>query len=86
MKAQLENSTDVWVVHNEDRCRGEACTIHNHSDHHMRTWRQYFRDDRNMMERICPHGIGHPDPDDPTENRIHGCDGCCKPPTKGTPE
>jgi hypothetical protein len=33
------------------------------------------------MERICPHGIGHPDPDDPAFKNpiegVHGCDGCC---------
>lgn len=46
------------------------------------------------MERICPHGIGHPDPDDIAFKRnrprfgedmakadsIHGCDGCCQGP------
>ena len=34
------------------------------------------------MERMCPHGVGHPDPDDVTNLGedvigIHGCDGCC---------
>ena len=27
------------------------------------------------MERICPHGIGHPDPDDMTEDTVHGVTG-----------
>jgi hypothetical protein len=54
----------------------------------MRDFPQSFRFDRYLMERICPHGIGHPDPDDPKismghgdpENNydlVHGCDGCC---------
>ena len=38
-----------------------------------------------IMERICPHGIGHPDVDQANYNtrngleyeNIHGCDGCC---------
>lgn len=30
-----------------------------------------------MMERMCPHGIGHPDPDEITLDVVHGCDGCC---------
>jgi hypothetical protein len=48
------------------------------------------------MERICPHGVGHPDPDDLAYRisiakkmgkdtkylGIHGCDGCCTPPKK----
>ena len=33
------------------------------------------------MERTCPHGVGHPDPDSPwahdSHEWIHGCDGCC---------
>lgn len=34
------------------------------------------------MERICKHGIGHPDPDDlkvqsSWAEGVHGCDGCC---------
>jgi hypothetical protein len=34
------------------------------------------------MERICPHGVGHPDPDHVFYTKrmtdtIHGCDGCC---------
>ena len=86
VKHRLENSPVLMVVHRSKVCEGLPCTIHNRSDHHMRSWAQYYRSDRGMMERICPHGIGHPDPDDPTEDRIHGCDGCCKPPAKGTSE
>lgn len=33
------------------------------------------------MERICPHGIGHPDPDeinlDENGRSVHGCCGIC---------
>jgi hypothetical protein len=30
----------------------------------MNTWTRVIRTDRNnLMERVCPHGIGHPDPD-----------------------
>jgi len=29
------------------------------------------------MERECPDGIGHPDPDEINPNKMHGCDGCC---------
>lgn len=76
-------------VHSEDQCRGRQCCIHNPSDHHMVTWPQNWRDDRGLMERICPHGVGHPDPDDlyykelvggPEKaywESIHGCCGCC---------
>lgn len=64
-------------VHQPDECCKERCAIHNQSDHHMKDWEQNWRPDKRMIERICPHGIGHPDPDDPATDRTHGCDGCC---------
>jgi hypothetical protein len=72
----------VLETHPESRCAGDVCCIHNPSDHHMRDWQQLWRGDRGIVERLCAHGIGHPDPDDlrvrrdPAE-RVHGCDGCC---------
>lgn len=78
----LEHSNENLVaVHDSSQCEGEFCTIHNMSDHSMRAFPQHWRGDRGLMERMCPHGVGHPDPDDvkyvdPYE-RIHGCDGCC---------
>ena len=78
-KVTLENTKEYVYVHTEDMCEGEVCYIHNRTDHHMRSYPQHWRDDRWIMERICPHGIGHPDPDDPTEDRMHKCDGCCRP-------
>lgn len=76
-------------VHQPDACEGRACCIHNPSDHHMREWPMVWRDDRGLMERTCPCGIGHPDPDhmayvlavpgpvDERESGVHGCCGHC---------
>lgn len=72
-------------VHAAERCAGRPCVLHNPSDHHMRDWPLVWRGDRRIMERTCPHGIGHPDPDDMAYQRtlpngdpgVHGCDGCC---------
>lgn len=76
----LENTDQrMWSVHAPDLCAGEHCTIHNRSDHHMRGWPQNWRSDRGLMERICPHGVGHPDPDEISTDTTHGCDGCCVP-------
>jgi hypothetical protein len=50
-------------VHPMDNCAGEPCVIHNPTEHHMRSWTLVWRDDRKLFERICPHGVGHPDPD-----------------------
>lgn len=81
----LENTDQQIWVHPNFACKNEACTIHNRSDHCMRSFPQEWRTDRAIMERICPHGVGHPDPD---EYKIrgekgkyelyHGCDGCCE--------
>lgn len=80
------------LVHDKKDCSG-YCPIHNPSNHHMKDWPLHWRDDRRMFERICSHGVGHPDPDDleyrksllPSWDKgeylgIHGCDGCCAPP------
>jgi hypothetical protein len=74
------------LVHSKGDCKGEYCCIHNPSDHHMKNWPTHWRDDIGLMERICPHGVGHPDPDDLAYKKrmgmkdsegVHGCDGCC---------
>lgn len=65
-------------VHLPNQCRNDYCTIHNPSQHSMIGFPQRWRQDRGFMERMCPHGIGHPDPDDIIISRVHGCDGCCR--------
>jgi hypothetical protein len=76
--AWVDDFNQVIVnVHRSDQCRNHFCTIHNHSEHHMIGFPQKWRQDRHFMERVCPHGIGHPDPDEIIQNTIHACDGCC---------
>lgn len=79
MKITLEHSSQELVnVHSLEDCEGDVCPIHKLTDHSMRSFPQHWRDDRGIMERICSHGVGHPDPDDVlNEDRVHGCDGCC---------
>lgn len=84
------NATPVLRYHSSAACKGQHCCIHNPSDHHMKAWPKVWRADRQMMERTCPHGVGHPDPDDvafhmskhPGDDfyTVHGCDGCCEDP------
>lgn len=71
-------------AHSAGACTGAPCPIHWPSQHHMRFWGQNWRNDRKIIERICPeHGTGHPDPDDAARNRVHTCCGCClAPPPK----
>lgn len=72
-------------IHNASICFGRPCVIHNPSDHHMRDWVTHWNSETQMMERICPHGQAHPDPDDLEYHKSmdhaipdHICDGCCK--------
>jgi hypothetical protein len=61
----LEHSSQELVnVHSLEDCEGDVCPIHKLTDHSMRSFPQHWRDDRRIMERICSHGVGHPDPDD----------------------
>jgi len=70
--------TDVVLsnVHAEYRCEGQACSVHNRSDHPLRAYPQVWA---SGMFRECPHGDLHPDPDDRYVDETHDCDGCCKP-------
>ena len=71
------------LTHSQVRCEGTHCPVHNPSNHHMKDWPQNYRDDLGCTERVCEHGIGHPDPDDIMwESTVHGCDGCCTPPAE----
>lgn len=67
---QASASTGVQVgerplyVHARSACEDDpACVIHKPSDHHMKDWPLNWRGDTGVMERICSHGCGHPDPD-----------------------
>lgn len=77
-------------VHKPSACAGEFCPVHNPSNHPMKNFKTLWRGDRGLMERICEHGVGHPDPDHIAHTRrlygdeaadtelVHGCDGCCQ--------
>lgn len=82
----------ILETHDPRACEGTYCCIHNPSNHPLNNLPLNWRADRHpsFMERICEHGVGHPDPDDLAYKRrlrptmfaklalgIHGCDGCC---------
>lgn len=75
----------VVVTHHPFRCEGRGCVVHHPSDHPLTSWPVVYRADKGFSERICLHGVGHPDPDDVEYGRsigqdwwgVHGCDGCC---------
>lgn len=91
---ELDSMTEVTEIfggetirtHTKDRCAGGPCCIHNPSDHPLRDLPLHWRPTIGLMERICRHGVGHPDPDSlHYETMVYGVDyakarsvhGCC---------
>lgn len=79
-----ESVTILRNVHATGICTGRACIIHAPSNHRMSSWPLSPR--IKLIERLCRHLVGHPDPDSVAylqqltgeeEWDIHGCDGCC---------
>lgn len=78
-----------WIIfdrtHERSAVCDEGCVIHNRTDHRMRWWPLKWRGDRGIFERVCRHGVGHPDPDQfpywvsvgEEGQGVHWCDGCC---------
>lgn len=81
-------------MHSPLQCEGRGCPIHAPSDHPLRHLKLSYRYsdiglEPIIAERVCEHGVGHPDPDflqfieerHGAEARrtlsTHGCDGCC---------
>ena len=76
-------------VHPEQSCAGPGCAIHARpSNHALMLAPLVWREDRSpqILERMCTHGIGHPDFDSAAyfdsigqaTLKVHGCDGCCR--------
>jgi hypothetical protein len=86
---EIQHNMALDTIHTPYQCSGEPCCIHDPSEHTMRTWPMNLRE-TGLIERICPHGIGHPDPDSAAWMEratgqidawgVHGCDGCCHQP------
>lgn len=87
MESVKINDTQTLRVHDPNACTGHYCSAHNPSPQAEAIGKRWWRQDRGMMERVCPDGIGHPDPDEIAYRErvgleteyfsVHGCDGCC---------
>lgn len=75
------------LIHTREVCT-PPCAFHEPSNHPLNNAPIHWRDDIALLERVCRHGIGHPDPDDVAYQEehfdvqakalsVHGCDGCC---------
>ena len=77
----------TYVHQPTTNCLTGYCAVHNPANHHMRDWPMHWRSDRGILERICQHGVGHPDPSQfdywhsigHAWEATHGCDFCCAP-------
>lgn len=62
---KLEHTNTTYNTHAADVCDQEfPCSIHRRSPHPMRAFPQTWCGQHHIMERLCPHGLAHPDPDD----------------------
>lgn len=79
---------ELLNVHNSEVCTG-WCVIHNPLPGPWESWPTNWRGDQRVLgilvdiwrgfERICPHGVGHPAPEEILRNKhegVHACDGC----------
>ena len=85
---RLGGGVTLRMVHDPADCAGRGCAIHDRpSGHALRNAPLNWREDRGILERICSHGIGHPDEDSARYlesighgvQNVHGCChlGCC---------
>jgi hypothetical protein len=83
---RINDKQTLTNVHTLQACKG-PCPLHHPSRHSMRKFSLLWREDAFIFERVCSHGIGHPDPDTLVHldrlgvgegYGVHGCDGCCE--------
>jgi len=89
-----ETGQRILNVHRAGDCSGGNCPIHNPSEHYLADAPRHYVGDKQLMERVCEHGVHHPDPDAlahlarvhgaewAAEIGVHTCDGCCTLPPK----
>lgn len=86
----LESGQAIFT-HEAGECIGEWCVIHRPMPGPWESWPRVWRGDRGIVERRCPHGVGHPVAEmhewsimmGQEVDLIHGCDGCpCSPSAK----
>lgn len=60
MEQHLLETGQVIQTHTRGECIGHWCAIHQPMPGPWATWPRFWREDRRILERICPCGIGHP--------------------------
>lgn len=60
MEQHILESGQVLQTHPRGVCMGTWCCIHAPMPGPWESWPRWWREDRGIMERTCPHGVGHP--------------------------
>lgn len=60
----MPNGQVLVDIHSINLCASYACSIHHPSQHLMVGMLQVYDFDKKLMQRVCNHGVKHPDPDD----------------------
>ena len=63
-EAHYKGISGLTTVHDSLECYPRPCSVHNPSDEAKKIGHLHWRADRQMTERICKCGVGHPDPDE----------------------
>lgn len=59
-EVHLLESGQSLQTHNSGQCFGQWCAIHRPMPGPWESWPRQWRDDRGILERVCPCGTGHP--------------------------
>lgn len=90
LESWVSGTGQKMKVHAKNSDCDAGCVIHNPTLEPHKDWPTHWRVGEYLMERVCPHGVGHPDLDHlefvrkikgeeyAHSQSIHGCDGCCK--------
>lgn len=60
MEQHLLESGQTIQCHERTECLGQWCAIHQPMPGPWAEWPRLWHNEHNIMERTCPHGIGHP--------------------------
>lgn len=73
----VTGSGQRMTTHSLAHCKFRWCVIHSPMPGVWDEWPTHWRSDRNLMERMCPCGIGHPAAEEYMIHNyavlVHGC-------------
>lgn len=82
---EMEIFAGLKNVHDKDFCAGQICVMHNPINGDFRRLLLVWENNVKRYERVCEHGVTHPDPSQfafwratgQEQLGTHPCDRCC---------